>query len=248
LPPRHQAGRALVLPENRLQQLGGGIGDFRLLADLSRSRHRHPEPDDSGDVIERPQVLPRDGQDVERREPGRLAPRLYIELRSDAPDESGLVTFRRKHPAQEEQIAGLHRLHICAERLRRHRELDAKFLQPLLGGHSCLSRWLARSRHCLMQFRTDAEARASTTVLLSRSLQATLPVTSLLRRVACGGGAVRGMRESGRGSEGAITRSMPPRFAQADSVSKRALRRSCAGDPQGGSHFCSIWSPPAPRS
>ena len=43
------------------------------------------------------------------------------------------VAFRGKHPAQKKQIARLHRFHIGAERLRRRRELDAKFFQPLLG-------------------------------------------------------------------------------------------------------------------
>src|SRR5437016_11558547 len=78
-------------------------------------------------------MLPRDSEDVERREVSRLAPGFYIELRANAPNEFRLVTFRGKHPAQKKQIAGLHRFHIGAERLRRRREFDAKFFQPLLG-------------------------------------------------------------------------------------------------------------------
>ena len=78
-------------------------------------------------------MLPRDSEDVERREVSRLAPRFHIEFRADAPNEFRAVAFRGKHPAQKKQIARLHRFHIGAERLRRRRELDAKFFQPLLG-------------------------------------------------------------------------------------------------------------------
>src|SRR6202023_2973123 len=78
-------------------------------------------------------MLPRNSEDVERREVCRRAPRFHIELRADAPNEFGHVAFRGKHPAQKKQIARLHRFHICPERLRRRWELDAKFFQPLLG-------------------------------------------------------------------------------------------------------------------
>ena len=56
----------------------------------------------------------------------RLAPRFYIELRADAPHEFRRVALCRKHPAQKEQIACLHRVHISAERLRRRWKLDAE--------------------------------------------------------------------------------------------------------------------------
>src|SRR6266487_4294456 len=74
-----------------------------------------------------------DSENVERREMSGLAPRFHIELRADAPNEFRPAAFRGKHPAQKKQIARLHRFHIGAERLRRRRELDAQFFQPLLG-------------------------------------------------------------------------------------------------------------------
>src|SRR5438105_9666232 len=129
----YQAARALVFSEDVLQQLRSGVSDFWLVADISRSGHRRAEPDDARHVVERSQMLSRDSEDVERREVSRLAPRFYIELRANAPNEFRPVAFRGKHSAQKKQIAGLHRFHIGAERLRRHRELDAKFLQLLLG-------------------------------------------------------------------------------------------------------------------
>src|ERR1700726_3213582 len=64
----YQAARALVLSEDVLQQLRSGVSDFRLIADISRGGHRHAEPDDPRYFVERSQMLPRDGQDVESRE------------------------------------------------------------------------------------------------------------------------------------------------------------------------------------
>jgi hypothetical protein len=79
-------------------------------------------------------MLPRDREDVERREASRFAPCFNIELRADAPNKFRAVTFRGKHPGQEKQIASLHCFYISAERLRRRRKLDTTLLQPLLGG------------------------------------------------------------------------------------------------------------------
>ena len=48
------------------------------------------------------------------------------------PDKFRPMAFGGQHIAQKKQIARLYRFHICAERLRRRRELNAKFFQPLL--------------------------------------------------------------------------------------------------------------------
>src|SRR5439155_19002635 len=69
---------------------------------------------------------------VERSKVPRFAPSFQI-LRAEAPNEFRSLAFRGKHPAQKKQIARLHRLCIGAERLRRGRQLDAKFFQLLLG-------------------------------------------------------------------------------------------------------------------
>ena len=53
-------------------------------------------------------MLPRDSENVERREWSRLTPRFHIELRAPAPDEFRPVAFRGKHPAQKKQIASPH--------------------------------------------------------------------------------------------------------------------------------------------
>src|SRR5438445_2646153 len=138
----HQAARALVFSEDVLQQLGSGVSDLRLIADISRSGHRHAEADDARHSVERSQVLFRDSENVERRELSRLATGFHVELRADAPSESRRAdapsesrpaAFRGKHSAKKEQIVRLHGFYVRAERLRRHGELDAEFVQPLLG-------------------------------------------------------------------------------------------------------------------
>src|SRR5258706_12696234 len=78
-------------------------------------------------------MLTCDSERVQRRKASRLAPRLHIELCADAPNEFRPASFRGQHPGQKKQIAGLHRFRVGAKRLRRRRELDAKFFQPLLG-------------------------------------------------------------------------------------------------------------------
>src|SRR6267143_2451023 len=129
----HQAARALLFSKDVLQQFRSGISDFRLIADVSRSGHRHAEPDDPRHFVERSQMLSRDSENVERREVSRLAPCFHIKLRADAPDKFCRAPFRGEHPGEKKKIARLHRFHIGSERLRRRRELDAKFFQPLLG-------------------------------------------------------------------------------------------------------------------
>src|SRR5712671_5330932 len=101
----HQAARALVFSEDVLQQLRSGVSDFRLIADISRSGHRHAEPDNSRHSVERPQMLPRDTEDVERGELRRLTSSFYVKFRADSPNEFRDPAFRGKHPAQKKQIA-----------------------------------------------------------------------------------------------------------------------------------------------
>src|SRR5260370_1092244 len=77
---------------------------------------------------------------VESFEPSGIARGLDSDLRAKAPDELRLATPGGQHSAEKEQIAGLHRFHVSAERLGRPGELDTKLLQPLFGAgrrHSC---------------------------------------------------------------------------------------------------------------
>src|SRR4029077_12279784 len=78
-------------------------------------------------------MLPRDSQDVERRQVSRLPSGFYIQLLSHVTDEFSFAALRRKHSGQKKQIARLDCFRIGAERLRWRRKLDTKLLQPLLG-------------------------------------------------------------------------------------------------------------------
>src|SRR5438477_12891984 len=64
----NQAARVLVFSEDALQQLGSGISNLRLIAHISRSSHRHAEPDNSRHFVERSQMFPCDRERIQRRE------------------------------------------------------------------------------------------------------------------------------------------------------------------------------------
>src|SRR5260370_39765208 len=61
----HQPARVLVFSENVLQQLRSAVSNFRLIADISRSGHRHAEPDDPSHFVKSSQILTSDGEGVE---------------------------------------------------------------------------------------------------------------------------------------------------------------------------------------
>src|SRR5262245_30685587 len=77
-------------------------------------------------------MLASDSEAIECREASRPAARFHIEFCADAHNEFCPASFRGKHAGKKKQIARLHRLRIYAERLRRRRQVDAKFAQPLL--------------------------------------------------------------------------------------------------------------------
>ena len=131
---KHRAARVLVFAEDILQQLRGAIRDLWLIANISRSRHKHAEPNDSRDFVERSQMVFGDSETVERREPSCLSSRFRVELRANAPNEFCSATFCREHPGQKKQITRPHRFGISAERFRRRREFDPELFQPLLRG------------------------------------------------------------------------------------------------------------------
>jgi len=130
--PIHQAARSLVFSKDVLQQLRSAVRDLRLIANISRSGNQYAKPDDPRHSVKRSQMLPRDGEGVERRELSRLAPCFHIEFRADAPDEFCPMAFRGEHPAQKKEVSRLYASALGGERLGRHREIDIKFFQPLL--------------------------------------------------------------------------------------------------------------------
>src|SRR5579872_3691321 len=77
-------------------------------------------------------MLPCDREGVERRKASRRTPCFHIEFRANAPDDFRFADYSGKHSSKKKQVARLHRFRVDAERLRRHGEFNAKFLQPLL--------------------------------------------------------------------------------------------------------------------
>jgi hypothetical protein len=122
-----RAAWALVFAEDVLQKFGSGVGNFRLIANVSRCGDGYAEAHDPRHFVERPQMLARDGEDVERRESRRRTGRFQVELRAEAPDEFRRAAFCREHAGEKKQIACAHRFDISAERLGRRRKRDAEF-------------------------------------------------------------------------------------------------------------------------
>ena len=89
--PIHQTAGVLVLSEDILQQVRSGVSHFRLLANISGSGHQNAEPDDPCHFVERSQMLPRDGEGVERREASGLARRVHIEIGARSPRQRAYV-------------------------------------------------------------------------------------------------------------------------------------------------------------
>src|SRR3954466_8496416 len=103
-----------------------------MVADVSRRGHHDAEADDACHSVERPEVLARDCQDVERCDASRLPCRVSIELRADPADECRCPTFSRKHPSKKEEVAGLDGFRVGTERFGRRWKSDTKLLQPIL--------------------------------------------------------------------------------------------------------------------
>ena len=72
-------------------------------------------------------------EDAQSRSVGGISSGLGIELFPQPANILRLVVDNREHPAKEEQVARLYRLHISAKRRRGGWELNAKVLQPAFG-------------------------------------------------------------------------------------------------------------------
>lgn len=72
------------------------------------------------------------GERARRRGVSGIPSSFDVELFANPADVLWLVIDNREHPAQEEEIAGLHCLDVSAEGRRGGGELNAEFLQPTL--------------------------------------------------------------------------------------------------------------------
>jgi chromosome segregation ATPase len=121
-----------IIAKHIAKQIRCPIRDSRLIEKISRRRQEHAQPHHPRHAIERAQMLLRRRQHAQSRRPRRIPSRLHIELFPQMANIFRLVIDHRKHPAEEEQIARLHRLHVTAERRWCGRKLDAQLLQPPL--------------------------------------------------------------------------------------------------------------------
>jgi len=74
----HQSGKGSCLFRRLLQQVGSGVSDLRLIADISEGP-RHAEADDARHSVERSSAVSPQ-ENVERREAEPLATGFHVEL------------------------------------------------------------------------------------------------------------------------------------------------------------------------
>lgn len=86
-----QGDKGFFFFENALKQLGSGVGDFWLIMDISRSRHRHdPSLMIRVTMASDPQCSRANRQDVECGEISRLALLVRIEFPATRPRNLGV--------------------------------------------------------------------------------------------------------------------------------------------------------------
>src|ERR1700686_78130 len=104
-----------------------------MLTELGRRSERHPETDYARHSVQRPQMPLAERERVQRGQASRAPSVFDAQLSSDTSQELGGSPLHWQRPAQEEQVPGLHRLNIGAERSRWTRQVYAKVFQPLFG-------------------------------------------------------------------------------------------------------------------
>src|SRR5579864_7864206 len=76
-------------------------------------------------------MVPRRRQHVQAGDGGGFAAVLYRQFRAKPPKIGWLAARYRQHTAEEEQVAGLHDLHIRAQRCGNRGKLNGVVMQPL---------------------------------------------------------------------------------------------------------------------
>src|SRR6185503_11578344 len=130
---RDHASRYEVGAKYLREQLGGCVGDLRVVAKFRCGCQRHGQTSDTLRLVQRSEMLPRQRERIERCQAGRAAPVFDAEIGADSPEELRDAALQRQRPAHEQQIPDLYRFDIGAQRLRRRRQLDPRRLQPLFG-------------------------------------------------------------------------------------------------------------------
>ena len=111
-----------VYTENGFEQLGSTISHLRLIDIIPRGCHINAEPDDTGNLVQRPQMLPSNSQSVNCRSMCCFPTGSFIQLFANAPDMLGLLIFHGQHASEKQKVARLNHFDIGAEGARRLRE------------------------------------------------------------------------------------------------------------------------------
>src|SRR5580692_3433837 len=99
---------------------------------LRRRHHRTSWSNDLPDSIQRLQMLPGKRQGVQRRKPRRTLAIREGQISADTPPEARYSSLDGQGSAEEQQLPGLRRFHILAQRPGRRWQGDVEGLEALL--------------------------------------------------------------------------------------------------------------------
>src|SRR5580704_9746513 len=128
-----QASGVFIPSKNVFEKNRRSVRNLRVIANVSRSSHRHTKADNSLHSIERAEILARHRKRIHRREARCISARFDIEFRSHASHEFRHPALGGKHPGQEEQVASLHSFRVGPEWLGRGRKSELQHFQALFG-------------------------------------------------------------------------------------------------------------------
>src|ERR1700761_7775486 len=126
----HRPHRHPLRPKHITQQLRRPIRHPRLVEEVARRRQVHTQPHDPRHPVQRTKMLPRRRQRIHLRHPSRRASLFRVQLLAQPAHKCRLPARNRQHPAQKQQVARLHRLHIRSQRRRPFTQLKPQLPQP----------------------------------------------------------------------------------------------------------------------
>jgi hypothetical protein len=108
------------------KQVGRTVGDARMVGKMLRRRHQYDEFHELSQAVEIAQMLSRYRKCVVRSNARGLLAFLDREVLAKASAHRELAGDHWEHPAQEEQISGIRRLDIGAQRRWRWRQHETE--------------------------------------------------------------------------------------------------------------------------
>src|ERR1700756_4942804 len=108
-----------------------------MLTKLGSREEGNCETDHPSHSIERPQMLPRCSERVQRGKAGRTSPVFDAQFASDTSHKLGSAALQWQRATQKQQPSRLYRLNVGAKRPWGMRQVDAKVSQTLFSGRVC---------------------------------------------------------------------------------------------------------------